>query len=46
MRTYGIAQGISALQEPKCKGNKKKRDICKHIADSLCCAEETMFTTV
>ena len=43
MWTYCIAQGtlLNALWWPKCEGNLKKRNVCIHIADSLCSMAET-----
>ena len=43
MRTCCLAWRtlLNALWWPKWEGNPKKRGICIHIADSLCCTAET-----
>ena len=46
MRTYCTAQGtlLNGLRWPKWEENKKRGDICIHIADSLCHTVETNAT--
>ena len=43
MRTYRIAQGtlLRALWGPEWEWNQKRGDLCKRVADSLCCTVET-----